>query len=651
LPPIASELDSPRVLERVASIRADVLDKARRFATSCADVRATLEKMVGAPASRINSLIRRIDRVRTGLGAFEPAHELAHRLKQTGILNRFKPDRAIELSDLTPAERQRAQIERDIENTRWLGDAASELGDMLEGRTRDTTVEVRQTRRVGAVVMAHPSLGALGTKRDLHHPFLAGRGLLALTIERLKRSGADVVIVATPEPDLLDLEGVELMRADVTPDPRIGAARRWASATWRGGLGGATIYDEAFLPEVCVEACKRFHLDACIPVNADWALVDPKIVQDVIDRYLADPEGSRVAFAQAPAGLGVCLLDQRIVHDLASRKQEIGWLATIGAMLGYVPIAPQADPITRENCVRADAVLRNVRTRFVADTTSSMQHLRQALSPLEHEVLDADATTIAALVGDQPPLPQDVCLEICTGRMTSGLMGALRLRGSDSVERSPMSDSLAHRILSQAGRLGLPVTFHGVGDPCMHSGLADFILMARDLGVPGVHVRTDLLAPIEDLDEILDAKPDVISVDIGGARPETVRTMLGVDHLDRVTTAIDHLIEQDVCWVVPRLTRCDETMPDIEGFYDHWMMRTGACVIDALPIALPEARIARLPIPGGAPRDSLVVLADGICPRHERDVRGDHPIGDLSCETIEQVWRRVARDERVAVSA
>jgi hypothetical protein len=50
-------------------------------------------------------------------------------------------------------------------------------------------------------------------------------------------------------------------------------------------------------------------------------------------------------------------------------------------------------------------------------------------------------------------------------------------------------------------------------------------------------------------------------------------------------------------WIVPRLTRCDETYGDIEGFCDRWLLTLGACAIDALEVERASDRIAPLPVP------------------------------------------------------
>src|SRR5690606_888365 len=50
-------------------------------------------------------------------------------------------------------------------------------------------------------------------------------------------------------------------------------------------------------------------------------------------------------------------------------------------------------------------------------------------------------------------------------------------------------------------------------------------------------------------------------------------------------------------WIVPRITRCDDTYTEIEGFYDHWLNILGHAVIDPLPRAIEGQRIAPLRVP------------------------------------------------------
>src|SRR5690606_32256085 len=136
----------------------------------------------------------------------EPAMGLVNFLNQTGTLKRVRADRDIDLEErLTPLARQRRQIERDIVNVRWLGDAAERLGELMDEAIRalgggprstgdllpdvdaeeEVTGEGGEVRavaptkmRIGAMVPVDFERGGLGTTRDLGAPSLAGRHAL-----------------------------------------------------------------------------------------------------------------------------------------------------------------------------------------------------------------------------------------------------------------------------------------------------------------------------------------------------------------------------------------------------------------------------------------------------------------------------------------
>src|SRR5258705_10697596 len=69
-----------------------------------------------------------------------PASGLVQHLTKAGWLRRVRADGAIMLEEmaggLSPMERQRRELERDLVNVRWLAEASDELGGMLDGTAR-----------------------------------------------------------------------------------------------------------------------------------------------------------------------------------------------------------------------------------------------------------------------------------------------------------------------------------------------------------------------------------------------------------------------------------------------------------------------------------------------------------------------------------
>jgi hypothetical protein len=695
----------PGVVARVRKVRQDVW----KVAELSRKTHAVLSKMIEVQQdqARVNRLIDQVNAHRDEVMALNPAFELVQHLNQTGLLNRVRSDRAIELEpSLTPAEKQRRQIERDMKNVAWLADAADQLGTMLDDavkclggapkQTRDPrpaeavdsaaepgsrTKAAKKMRRIWAIIPVDPKMSGLGTPRDLAEPFLLGDNPLRLTLRRLARcTRLSGVVLLAEDPDAVKaLAGppisglrVEFVRTDgptlAGRAAGVRGARLWSEGCWRGGLGTFTCYDEVFDPGPMAKAMEALEIDAGVLVGADWALVDPQLTDAAIERYLESPEGNRLTFTQAPPGLAGCVIDRTIVSDLAERGGQAGVFGSIGGMLGYIPIAPQMDPIGRPMCVAVPAAVRNLLRRCIPDSGPLRAELARALTPLGESVMSAAAVTIAGVLAEgrtAGALPQHLAMELCTGRRTSGLRARWELgaAGVEAVERTVMVPGLADKILRELGegREDAAVTFAGAGDPLLHPEWRRFVAIARRAGIAGIHLRTDLLCEPDDIDALLESGVDVISVNVMAGTPETYRQIMGVDRFAQVHANLERLLEgrakrnQDAGsvlptpWIVPRITRCDAAYEEIEQVYDRWLMVAGACVIDSLPggkdIEQGAAvdRIRPLPPPGWAVRAAalkeLTVLSDGTAPLawHERSA------GDLKVDRLEDVWRKVSR--------
>ena len=93
---------------------------------------------VPAKTSRIP--VHRIDALRAQMNALGATYDLITQLTQQTELARFNADRSIAASKDTGIERQRRQVQRDVENVRGLVDAAGEFKKLIdEVITRLTT--------------------------------------------------------------------------------------------------------------------------------------------------------------------------------------------------------------------------------------------------------------------------------------------------------------------------------------------------------------------------------------------------------------------------------------------------------------------------------------------------------------------------------
>ena len=151
--------------------------------------------------------------------------------------------------------------------------------------------------RVIAIVLADLERSRLGLPSRLSEQ-LHGRTVLERTIERLACVDrlAAVSLVHPVGQDLRSiLEFPCAKPLSPCPDPRAGqdlyqgtrtSARKWALASWRGGLGGVTCFDELLPAQPLATAMDQHEAEAALILGGDWPLVDPGLCSKVIDRHL-----------------------------------------------------------------------------------------------------------------------------------------------------------------------------------------------------------------------------------------------------------------------------------------------------------------------------------------------------------------------------
>jgi hypothetical protein len=328
------DLTSPRVADRLASLAHDAARIARLSTESAGLLREMLARHDNQ--HRVNKLIARVQEQGREVQSLNPAYALVQHLNQTGQFKRFKADRLIHLDHaLTPLDRQKRQIERDIVNVEWLAEAAGQIGKLLhsaedalraraEKLTRDPDEHGadgresrrRERKRVAAFIPVDTQRGGMGTVRNLAWPVADGRNALQLTLARLCRcEGLDRIVLLTEHPErvraligderllhapamggALQATGHPSIEIEHTESHPLGerrrgvaAARAFAGHSWRGGLCAMTIWDEVVCPSVTLEAMRHHHADAALLVGPDWVLVDPELTDAVIARYREDP--------------------------------------------------------------------------------------------------------------------------------------------------------------------------------------------------------------------------------------------------------------------------------------------------------------------------------------------------------------------------
>lgn len=557
---------------------------------------------------RVNRLIAKAHAAARDVTS-ESANWIVQHVNQTGQLNRFKADRAIAAEDaLTPMQRQAREIERDAQNVRWLADASDLVGTMLDDavaslrtgivRTREpapdlpTGVSKAPAPKVLAVVLAHTSRGGLGQPRDLARSWKDSPTLLAETLARVKQmTGVAGVVVLSDSPDFAralagpggsGAEFVQLPAGAEARASRVAAARRWSRWCWRGGIGGMSCYDEVVDPAVIAPVLERHGAGAAVVLGGDWCLVDPALGSLIIERHREHPSGRPITFAHVAPGLAPVLVSAGALRDMASAG---GPAATIGAMLSYVPIAPQSDPIAKPVCVSAGYPARDLLVRCIPDTPT----MEATLEAAARAVPSGAAAEIAAVLA--PATPADA--EMWTLHVTRQ---TLRVAVQELTREIVPANAPAVTLVGESE------------DVLQMPGLREAVSVLRNAGAH-VHVRTRLDQPGMAV-RLASVRPDAASIELL-ADDESTYSLLGGNDFGAARNELAIAVEQafgpgrgerpaplPTMWIVPRLTRRDEVYTQVERVFDRFLLTCGACVIDPPPAGV-AGRIRALPLPAG----------------------------------------------------
>ncbi len=700
-PSMADEHSKAKVCQRVDSVIAD-----------CERIAYLSEQSIGILSSmrdcrgdqrKINKLIVEVQGIGERVMELSVAFGFVQAVNQVGVLNRMKEDRAIEMStDASVLDRQELQIQRDITNVRWTRDAARSVVDQLRaakaafvGQAPKQANNLHEARenlsdpklradsadcvdrcvRVHAVVIADPEFGGLGTRRGLDASMGDGLTTLGLTLARLDRAKElDGITILTPDPDAIGslvgslsmrlpmrIAGVDRARFRQRAS-RVGSARVQSSECWRGSIGMLGVYDEQVEPGLLASVMHTHEIDACAIVGGDWAMIDPQLVDQTIERYRCQDVQKRIAFSQAVPGLGTMVIDRETVEALAQSYAKDGnHFATFGALVGYIPTVPQFDPIAKGVCVEVDPAMRDAGVRVIADSPERIETMRRAYQERSRACLPVDLGGVACVESFAQThrrtgrlCPRTIVLETCTGRLASGNWGVWKRNSIEPIERPVLTLAQAHKLFVEARSLrdDIAMVFDGVGDPLMHPDAIGFAQLAKEDGIASVELRTDLLREGIDAKELLESGIDILSVDVLAEHRTTYASLTGMDRFDemyvRIQTIFDELQSArrsgglDQPWFVPRMTRCDAVYEEIEQFYDKWLMLCGSAVLDPLSEYVTDQRIGRLPIPRDRQeqldRSTMYIQCDGAVV----DRNGD-PIGQINAfdEGIGQAYQKM----------
>ena len=612
--------------------------------------------------AQVDRCITQIHTIRDDVVVSEPGFGLVNFVNQRGGLDRFKVDRKISLlKDLDKYEKQSKQLDRDATNVMWIKESSSEVlklikrslgvfnGTMLPMTRDEFADEIPEvieassarpsTQRVEAVIFADPDLGPLGLPRNLAQPIHEGLNALELTIKRTQRcESLDGITIITTDPERIesmDINNGPLPVRIVACDQdrlrarskAIGQARIASSECWRGSIASVGCYDEGLDPHTLLDVMGAHSIDAAAIIGSDWAMVDPSLIDRIVGRHRADPEHCKIPFSQAIPGIGCCVIERSVASTLVDAIENASIFGSIGGMFSYVPIGPQGDPIASPLCVGVDPSIRDAGVRVVADSVIRIQAMSAAYAGLGSFAMNADASVLVRAFADElskreSRAPKRIQIELTTTRNTSGIWRAMQRASSEELFMDPAQ---CRALISQARVLrdDSSVLFAGRGDPLLHPEAISILSDARDIGIAGIELRTDLFEHPHSINDLISSGVDVLSVDVLADSQSSYESMTGTGDFGSMLDSMQELFnarstQQGMLpspWIVPRMTRCDLVHDDIKSFYDRWLTVCGCAVIDPSPNPDPSDRIQPLKIPEHRAKQlqhsTLRIQADG----------------------------------------
>ncbi|MBK8915737.1 MAG: radical SAM protein [Phycisphaerales bacterium] len=505
------------------------------------------------------------------------------------------------------------------------------------------------TERIGArTVLAH------ALRRYARVEGLAGRHVV---VSPRYAAALQKILHESGEADRFTVVEAELHR------PRaalFASARKWGMGSWRGGLLGATYFDEFVTASAVLERIRTIGADGALCLDGAMPVLDPALAGAMVRHMESAPSDTPLVFTQAPPGLAGVVLHREFIEEFTRLDLPVG------LRLAYRPEFPLGDPINRSLCLPIDARVARTRARFTGDTHAG----RGMLADLFGEIGEtADAAQLCSALArggfhDAAELPTEVEIELTTEDPLPET--TLRPRGGRVPQRGPVAESAVLRVAQELGtqddRL---VVLGGHGDPLRHPRFREICRGIRAAGVLGLAVVT----PLVDLDDadiaaMIEARVDVLSVLLDADSRDTYSRVHQRDAFDVVLRSIarveqarqSHRSPQPL--IIPHLTRNAATIGEMESFFDRWIRETGGASIGGfsryggtLP---PDSLLATTPPIRSACRrlDSrATLLADGVAVACSEDAVGRVSIGNWQNSSLREFWAGADRQNLRSVHA
>ncbi len=491
-----------------------------------------------------------------------------------------------------------------------------------------------------------------------------GRSVLSWTLDRVarcRRVGGGVAIVCWED----QLGAVMPAAGDVhvlAKGPRVRlpeveavtAARRWADG-WRGGLLSTCEFDRGFFGPWVREAADGLGGEAALLVDPASGLVDPGLLDALVDRAAEHPD-LELVFAPAAPGLAGVLIRRALLDRLAAARTHPGRL------LHYLPDQLSREPLSGDGCAPVPTSVARTTHRFTLDSDRQVRKISAATLPLNGQLIASGAEELVRRVhgaaGAADDLPREVVLELNTDRATNPIYWPGR---HANIARRELDLATARSLFEQlAAADDVRLTIAGVGDPLLARQFVEIVDAAATAGIGAIHVETDLLGIDAASAASLAQSPiDVLSVHVPALTAATYEATMGVGGYTAVLQNISAFVtarqsaKGRVPILVPTFMKLAANLGEMEAWYDQWLRAVGSAVVRGPSDCgglVPPAGVADMAPPRRRPCarlwSRLTVLSDGRFVSCEEDVLGRQTLGHAGHDAVGDVWQRAMQPLR-----
>ena len=485
--------------------------------------------------------------------------------------------------------------------------------------------------RILALVEVDFRADFFGAPSTLAEP-LAGRPVLTRTLQRLAAvEGLDGIVVSVWDRDadrVRQLAGDVPVQLALRDDERTGLdtmrpARTFGRYGWRGGLAGATVYDELYDPRVVAAVLDGMAADALFLVAGGSALLDVKWACEMVDFHRKHAGDFGMGFCQAPPGLGGMILGASALRMLAREGTYPG------RALAYDPNKPVNDPISQpSNYTLPDELIATYR-RFIADCPRGLWLCGQLIERGGEDIDGEDACRISRRLGIEP-WPREITVELTTRRPIEDDLRPAADRADLSIER--LTEALAG--LEAVGDLNIMLA--GAGDALLHPRWTDAVAVCRKVGRVGA-ATYGLNLDDKTIDAILSAGLDVLEVYVDAMSDEVYAAHKRGGSAEAVWANLARFAERKAAagtqapLVVPTMLKTPESLDEQDEFFQTCLQRTGWGFIQEPTQAAgqwPDRGVVDMAPPDRTAcrrlNNRLTLLSDGQVVPCEEDIQGSY---------------------------